>query len=130
MNAIKTIAHSLMQWLNGDRMTEIIVDLGSDAVERLERMAAEQGVTVDQLAEVLLNKGLQRLEGQEGAPLAAKQVRWFGIGGPVTLDWAVVQRIRTELQVAAESAEEDGFDGNKRECLALLELLPAAPVLT
>ena len=111
-------------------MTEIMVDLDSDAVERLERMAAEQGVTVDQVAEVLLNKGLQRLEGQEGAPLAAKQVRWFGIGGPVTLDWAVVQRIRTELQVAAESAEEDGFDGNKRECLALLELLPAAPVLT
>lgn len=69
MNAIKTIAHSLMQWLNGDRMTEIIVDLGSDAVERLERMAAEQGVTVDQLAEDLLSDGLRKLE-RAGSPLS------------------------------------------------------------
>jgi hypothetical protein len=64
MNAIKTIAHSLMQWLNGDRMTEIMVDLDSDAVERLEAMAAVQGLTVDQLAEDLLNKGLERLEAE------------------------------------------------------------------
>jgi len=62
MNAIKTIAHSLMQWLNGDRMTEIMVDLDSDEVERLEAMAAVQGVTVDKLAEELLSKGLQQLE--------------------------------------------------------------------
>jgi hypothetical protein len=60
MNAIKTIAHSLMQWLNGDRMTEIMVDLDSDEVERLEAMAAVQGVTVDKLAEELLSKGLQQ----------------------------------------------------------------------
>jgi hypothetical protein len=62
MNAIKTIVHSLMQWLNGDRMTEIMVDLDPDAVERLEAMAAEQGVTVDQLAEGLLSDGLEKLE--------------------------------------------------------------------
>jgi hypothetical protein len=62
MNAIKTIAHSLMQWLNGDRMTEILVDIDPDAVERLEAMAAVQGVTVDELAEGLLRKGLQQLE--------------------------------------------------------------------
>ena len=62
MNAIKTIVHSLMQWLNGDRMTEILVDIDPDAVERLEAMAAVQGVTVDELAEGLLRKGLQQLE--------------------------------------------------------------------
>ncbi len=69
MNAIKTIAHSLMQWLNGDRMTEIMVDLDSDEVERLEAMAAVQGVTVDQLAEDLLSDGLRRLE-RAGSPLS------------------------------------------------------------
>jgi|LakMenE18May11ns_1017448.scaffolds.fasta_scaffold9316911_2 hypothetical protein len=69
MNAIKTIAHSLMQWLNGDRMTEILVDIDPDAVERLEAMAAVQGVTVDQLAEDLLSDGLRKLE-RAGSPLS------------------------------------------------------------
>jgi hypothetical protein len=69
MNAIKTIAHSLMQWLNGDRMTEILVDIDPDAVERLEAMAAVQGVTVDRLAEDLLSDGLRKLE-RAGSPLS------------------------------------------------------------
>jgi hypothetical protein len=45
-------------------MAELLVDLSPDEVERLEAMAAVQGVTVDQLVEGLLNKGLERLEAE------------------------------------------------------------------
>jgi len=49
-------------WREEDPMAELLVDLSPDEVERLEAMAAVQGVTVDQLAEGLLNTGLERLE--------------------------------------------------------------------
>jgi hypothetical protein len=49
-------------WIKAAPMTEILVDIDPDAVERLEAMAAVQGVTVDELAEGLLSKGLQQLE--------------------------------------------------------------------
>jgi hypothetical protein len=46
-------------WIKAAPMTEVLVDIDPDAVERLEAMAALQGVTVDELAEGLLRKGLQ-----------------------------------------------------------------------
>jgi hypothetical protein len=55
-------------WIKDDSMTEILVDLDPDAVERLEAMAAEHGVTVNQLADDLLSDGLRRLE--MDAPIA------------------------------------------------------------
>jgi hypothetical protein len=48
-------------WIKADPMAEILVELDPDAVERLEAMAAEQGVSVDQLAEGLLSDGLKKL---------------------------------------------------------------------
>jgi len=60
--------HSL--WVKADPMTEILVDLDPDAVERLEAMAAEHGVTVNQLADDLLSDGLRRLEMDAPLPLS------------------------------------------------------------
>jgi len=56
-------------WIKAAPMTEVLVDIDSDAVERLEAMAAVQGVTVDELAEGLLSDGLRRLE-RAGSPLS------------------------------------------------------------
>jgi hypothetical protein len=56
-------------WIKAAPMTEILVDIDPDAVERLEAMAAVQGVTVDQLAEDLLSDGLRKLE-RAGSPLS------------------------------------------------------------
>jgi hypothetical protein len=75
MDILKSIALSLILlqafalgawlyslWIKEDPMAELLVDLSPDAVARLERMAAEQGVTVDVLAKGLLSDGLKKLE--------------------------------------------------------------------
>ena len=59
-----------MDTTTAEPMTELLLDLPAEAVERLEELAAQQGCTVDEMAQSLLSRGLEKLIAEQEEPPA------------------------------------------------------------